>query len=321
MRTYRTSSRLLVPVAVATALLGSGAASAAITSVDLSNYSLIGTFVLPAGVASEASAVTYNWDTGTLFVLGDEGDAVAEVTKQGALVSSMTFSSPTFADTEGLTYIGGGQFVLVEERLQTLYKFSYAPGGSLNPTTLQSADLDGMVFGVGNIGTEGVSFDPRDGTFVTVKEVGPQEVRRHTVNFGTGAATTTSIFNPAGLGVADLSDVQVLAVVPSLLGTADEGNFLIFSQESRRLLEVSPTGAVLSAFNFAASVDNAEGVTIDSDGIIYVVDETLGAGESGPPAMYVLAPVPLPAAVWLLGSGLFGAAGVLRRRRAEHAAA
>ena len=242
--------------------------------------------------------------SGTLFVLGDEGDALAEVTKQGALVSSMTLTG--FDDTEGLTYVGNGQFVLVEERLQTLYKFSYTAGGSISRGALQSADLDGQLQGVGNVGTEGVSFDPRDGTFVTVKEKTPQEVRRHTVDFGAGTATSMSIFPPSGLGLLDLSDVPVLAAVPSLIGTPDEGNLLIFSQESAKLYEVNATGSILSAFDFSLLSSSAEGVTIDADGIIYVVDES--------PTLYVLAPVPLPAAVWLLGSGLLGAAGVFRRR-------
>ncbi len=41
----------------------------------------------------------------------------------------------------------------------------------------------------------------------------------------------TSLFNPSSLGVLDLSDVAVLATVPSLLGGVDEDNLLVFSQE------------------------------------------------------------------------------------------
>lgn len=40
-------------------------------------------------VASEASAVAWNADTGTLFVLGDEGDALVEVSTTGSLISTM----------------------------------------------------------------------------------------------------------------------------------------------------------------------------------------------------------------------------------------
>ncbi len=73
-------------------------------------------------LAQEISAVTYNWDTDTLFVVGDGGTSIVQVTKTGQLIDSMTLapgSSPQgtdFYDTEGLTYVGGGKFVVIEER-------------------------------------------------------------------------------------------------------------------------------------------------------------------------------------------------------------
>lgn len=302
------TKRVLAPLALALAsLVGARAASADVTSVDLSHYSVSASYFLPVPLALEASAVAYNWDTDTLFVLGDEGDALVEVTKQGALVGSMTMTG--FDDTEGLTYIGGGQFVLAEERLRDLFLLTYSAGGTVARSSLQSADLGATV---GNIGIEGVSFDPRDGTYVTVKEVTPQEVNRNTVTFGSpGTGTPSSIFNPAGLGLTDLSDVQVLAQLPSLIGTPDENNLLIFSQESRRLVEVASNGTVLSAFELAGVI-NAEGITIDRDGNIYIVDENDAASQ---PRLFVLSPVPLPASLWLLSSALAGCAALAKRRR------
>ena len=82
------------------------------------------------------------------------------------------------------------------------------------------------------------------------------------------------MFDPPALGVLDLSDVSVLSTVPSIVGTLDEDNLLIYSQESAKLLEVSPAGAVLCSFDFALLSSTAEGVTIDTDGVIYVVDES-----------------------------------------------
>ena len=92
---------------------------------------------------------------------------------------------------------------------------------------------------------------------------------------------------------------------------------LIFSQESKRLVEVNgaagSSGTVLSFFDLPG-VLNAEGVTMDYDGNIYIVDEN----DAGPaPRMFVFAPVPLPAAFWLLGSALIGFASVVRRRLAS----
>src|SRR5262249_55178016 len=70
---------------------------------DLSRYARAGRFTLPEpprttppdGVsllAQEASAVTYNWDTDTLFVVGDGGTSVVQVSKTGALINSMTLA-------------------------------------------------------------------------------------------------------------------------------------------------------------------------------------------------------------------------------------
>ena len=280
-------------------------AHAAPLSIDLGQYTLAHTYALPVIAAEEASAITYNWDTDSLFVLGDEGDALVEVSKTGVQLSVMTLTG--FANTEGLTYVGGGKFVLTEERLRDAFRLTYVAGGSVDRAALPSADLGTTV---GNIGIEGISYDPRDGSFVTVKEVSPQEVKRNTLNFGSpGTASSSALFTPA-LGVTDLSDVQVLATVPSLATGADADNLLIFSQESRRLLEVSASGAVLSSFDFSALASDAEGVTIDFDGNIYVVAET-------GPTMFVLSaptPVPLPAGWVFAVSGVGLLIGGARRR-------
>ena len=135
--------------------LPASAACGQITSLDLSNYRHTATFDLPAA-ASEASAVTFNPETGNLYVLGDEGDAIVEVTRAGAVVSSMTLTG--FDDTEGLTHVGGGQFVLVEERIQDAYRLTYVPGGTAARASLPTVSLGETV---GNVGLEGISFEPR----------------------------------------------------------------------------------------------------------------------------------------------------------------
>ncbi len=247
-----------------------------ITALDLADYRLSATYLLPAVSAAEASAVTYNWNSNTLFVLGDEGDAVVEVTTTGELVSSMTLTG--FDDTEGLTYIGGGQFVIVEERLQDLFLLTYAADGSIDRSLLPTVSLGPTV---GNVGLEGISFDPFAETYIVVKEKTPQAVLEATVDWSVPSGSTTDLFIPS-LGLFDLSDVQVLTTVPSLIGSDDQDNLLIYSQESARLLEVTRGGAVLSSFDFTGIATDAEGVTIGPDGTIYVVGET--------PALYVLTP-------------------------------
>ncbi len=277
------------------------ALSANINSVNLANYSLTGTYSLPSYEAAEASAVTHNWDTDTLFVLGDEGDMLVEVSKTGAQLSSMILGG--FDDTEGLTYIGGNQFIVTEEREQDAYLLTYSAGGAVTRSSLQSADMGPYV---GNRGIEGISYDPMTGHYFTVKEKSPQAVNQVELQLGKpGTATVTPVFSP-DLGLSDLSDIQVLSTVLSL-GSADYENLLIFSQESATLLEVSRNGDILSSLNLSAIADDIEGVTIDADGTIFLVGET--------PELYALTAVPVPAAAWLFASGLAGL-GWIRKKKA-----
>lgn len=267
-----------------------------ITSLDLSQYQLAGRFLLPTPLAEEASAVTYNWDTGTLFVLGDEGDALVQVSGNGTLINSMALTG--FDDTEALTYIGGGQFIIGEERIQDVYRLTYAAGGSVARSALPVTSLGPTV---GNVGIEGLSFDPLTGRVLAVKEKTPQRVADAFLDFNSADSALTDLFVP-NLGVTDLSDIQVLTTVPSLLGTADQDNLLVYSQESRLLLEVTRAGVVLSSFSTAFLPDDIEGVTIDRNGVIYLVGET--------PELYVLTQIPAPGA-----AGLLGLAGLLAARR------
>src|SRR5262245_15040672 len=107
----------LVVVGLAAARAGVGgsrparASAAPLAGVDLSKYVRVGRFDLPGPtrtpappgslLAQEASSVTYDWDTDTLFVVGDGGTSVVQVTKTGQLINSMTLapgSSPQGTD-------------------------------------------------------------------------------------------------------------------------------------------------------------------------------------------------------------------------------
>ncbi|KAB2922238.1 MAG: PEP-CTERM sorting domain-containing protein [Dechloromonas sp.] len=292
--------------ALALAMAAVAPAQAALTSLDLANYRLSATYQLPSVTASEASAITWSWDTDTLFVIGDEGDYVVEVDKQGNQLSKMNLFG--FDDTEGLTYVGNNQFVVVEERLQSVYLFDYTADGAIGRSFLQSATLGPTV---GNVGLEGISYDPASGGFILVKEKVPQAVYGATVNFATGSASVSELVARENqfsqlFGTLDLSEVQVLSTVPSLLGSADQDNLLILSQETPRLMEVTRDGTVLGSFDLSAVAPDIEGLTIDGNGTIYLTGET--------PLLYVLTPVPEPAsyAMLLAGLALFG--GIARRR-------
>ncbi|MCQ8130483.1 SdiA-regulated domain-containing protein [Methylomonas rivi] len=311
--------------AISFAVFASGANAAA--SLNLVNYQLTGNYALDTlgGMGLEASAVTYARDRNSLFVVGDEGLGVVEVSLTGQTLGTMAFNwtstGSTNNDAEGLTYLGNGQLVVVDERPQIAYQFGYNAGGTVDLNNQPKVAITGSTVSVGNVGTEGISFDPRDGSFYSVKQDNSAQLRKSTLNFaaGFGTATTTTPFSGTSslFGLNSLSDVQTLSPIDSLAASAAADNLLILSLDSKMLAEISPfTGQVLSSFDLASVTAQAiEGVTVDYLGNIYLVAENNGTSYTNS-RLFVLTPtaVPVPGAVWLFGSALIGFLKIGRKK-------
>lgn len=292
-------------------------------SINLGSYVPAGSYAIPAlgGLGLEASAVTYARDRGTLFVVGDEGLGVMELSRTGSLIGTMSFdwagTGSTHNDAEGLAYLGGGTLVVVDERPQIAYRFSFADGGSVLLNNQPKVAITGSAASVGNAGTEGISVDPRDGRFFTVKQDNPARLLGGTLSFAVGGGTTTmtTLFEGATslFGLASLSDVQTLGGVDALAGHAAADNLLILSLDSKRLIEIDRAGNTLSSLDLSGLTTQAlEGVTIDELGTIYLVAEDSGSGNS---RLFVLTPVPEPGTYALMLSGLLALGWAAHRRR------
>jgi uncharacterized protein YjiK len=293
-----------------------GSPGRTITGVDLSTYVRVGRFDLPeptrtppplnSRLAQEASAVTYDWDTGTLFVVGDGTTSVVQVSKTGQLIDSMTLAPAEFNDTEGLTYVGGGKFVLAEERDRTAILFTYAPGATLTRSDTQTVTLGTIA---GNTGMEGISYDPQTGGFIAVKEAQPQGIFQTNIDFAAGTATNGSpttensinLFDPALAGLLDFADVFALSNVPTLNGYPDSTHLLLLSQESGRIVNIDRSGHISSSLSILSDPGNPldvpgqqhEGLTMDPSGFLYVVSEN-GGGDIDHPQLWVYAPASVP---------------------------
>lgn len=295
---------------------------APISMVDLSTYVRVGRYdlpepkrtALPAGtpthnlLAQEVSGVAYNWDTDTLFLVGDGGRSVTQVTKTGVLVDTMTLALGTspqgtaFYDPEGITYVGGGVFVFSEERDRQLVRFTYAAGTTLTREDTQTVKLGTYV---DNTGTEGLSYDPLTGGFVVLKEISPIGIFQTTVDFDAGTASngspttenSTNLFDPALLGMSDVADVFALSNLPAFAGKAQEGNLLVIGQEDARIVNIDRSGTIHSSLQIVSDVGNPlsvgnqqhEGLTMDRLGNLYVVSEN-GGGGIDYPQLWVYAP-------------------------------
>jgi uncharacterized protein YjiK len=312
--------RNLLRTLAAAALALSASAAGATSSINLGLYQVSGSYAIDTlgGMGLEASAVTWARDRGTLFFVGDEGLGVVEISTTGATVSSMRFSgwpsASTNNDAEGLAYLGNGLLVVAEERLQDLFLFGYVPGGSVNLALAPSVNLGTTV---GNVGIEGISFDPRDGKLFAVKQDNPAQLRGGLASFSLGGGSFVEQISFSGtsslFGLASLSDIATLGGVDALAGTPAADNLLILSLDSRRLIEIDRAGNTLSSLDLAGFTAQAiEGVTIDQFGIIYLVAEDSGTPNS---RLLVLTPVPEPQAAALMLSGLLAMGWLSRRRR------
>lgn len=303
------------------------AAAAAQAQIDLSTYVRTGVFNLPSAttganlLANEASAVTYNWDRDSLFVVGDGGTSLVEVSKTGALISSMLlsgFTATATGDPEGIAYVGNGQFVLSLERVRQAALITYSAGGTATLAATPKITMGPP--GAGNNGNEGIAFDG-GGNFIVVKQTSPQQVFRTALDFtaltssnGSAAAEPTGLFNPAVFNAVDLSDVYALSVLPASLTGADAGSLLVLSASSNRIWEISRSGSILSQLALdGTSAAQTEGLAMDFAGNLYVVNEN-GGGSSAVPQLWVYAPVPEPGTWALLMAGLGLVAATVRRR-------
>jgi uncharacterized protein YjiK len=270
---------------------------------DLSNYSQVGRYSLPVGtganlLAEEASGITYNKDTDTLFVVGDGSTSVTQVSKTGVLIDSMVLAADTtkpqgtyFYDVEGITYLGGGKFALVEERYRQINEFTYLPGTTLAGSGTRTVKLGTTI---GNIGIEGMSYDPMTSGFVMVKESAPLGVFQTTVNFASGTASNGSattmdsanLFDPIKTGLNAHNDVFALSnILPST--APDYSHLILLSAPDGKIVKVDRAGNVLSSL-LVGSIAQNEGVTMDAQGNIYVVGEQ--GGGPGRPELLVFSP-------------------------------
>jgi uncharacterized protein YjiK len=276
-------------------------------TINLANYVRVGRYDLPEPTSTahpvnnllcqEASGVTYNWDTDTLFIVGDGSTAIVQVSKTGVLINTMTLAqgaSPQgteFYDTEGITYIGNGQFVMAEERDRKLVKFTYVAGGTLTRSNTQTVTLGTFV---NNTGTEGLSYDPITNGYIVLKEITPMGIFQTGVDFTAGTATNGSpttvdsinLFDPALLPVTDVADVFALSNIPALSTNTLYPNLLVLSQESAKIVNVNRSGVISSTLNIASDLGNPldlpnqqhEGLTMDRDYKLYVISENGGGG-------------------------------------------
>lgn len=145
---------------------------------------------------------------------------MVELSLSGQTLGTMAFdgsgTGSSNNDAEGLTSLGGGRLVVVDERPQMAYRFSYAAGGSVALNAQPEVAITGSSASVGNVGTEGISVDSRSGSCYSVRQDNPAQLRVNTLSFavGGGTAATTVLHTGqaiAGVTVDSLGNIHLVA--------------------------------------------------------------------------------------------------------------
>ena len=222
-----------------------------------------------AGVAANLSGLTYDPERRSLFAITNAPPEIIELSLSGDVMRRIPLSG--VSDPEAIEYVGPGKFVLTDERRQALVHVRIDAG----TRAIDGGRAPRLALGIGrngNKGFEGLAFDAASGRLFVAKERDPQriyEVR------GFPYAATVDIAEDAARDAAlpgtDLAGLHF---------DAASGHLLALSEESRLLVEFATDGRPLSSLSLAAgrsglqkAVPQAEGVTLDDQGRLYVVSE------------------------------------------------
>ncbi|SES80946.1 SdiA-regulated domain-containing protein [Thorsellia anophelis] len=280
-------------------------------SFDLENYTKTGQYDLEIGtdstnlLAAEVSAVTYNKDSKTLFVVGDSGTSIVQIGLDGKTIDSMPL--PQFLskhDNEGIAYIGNNEFVYTDERERVAHKVTYNPNANLVRRDLQELKIGTTV---GNDGIEGVSYNPVDNHYYFVREtfgLFKTSLNFETKEISNGGPETVDSENLFDLNklhlenqgrIKDIGDIYALGnILPE--GSKDRNDLLVLSEASGALIKISPEGIKSSERYLELSPDPSqaphaqlEGVTMDENLTLYITAEN-GDGVTGKSQLWVMTP-------------------------------
>lgn len=271
-RTMGYFTTAIVCLCIATAFVSAVEAPKQTTGL-LNGYALSDGPITIDSIPDDGSAATFNPLTGTLFVCPNNPPAIMELGLDGT--HKRTIELVGFEDTEGVTWMSGTKFAILQERRRVMAIANIkADTTVVDIKQCQTYLIDPI--NAGNKGIEGVTFDAKANCLYIVKEKAPRKIYRVALPTTAGGDTAPTITNPwdieeTGLGMDDVSGVYYHAAT---------GHLLILSDESKCVVETTVDGKEVSRLSFAAGaagleteIPQPEGITMDSKGKLYIVCE------------------------------------------------
>ena len=227
------------------------------------------------GLTRNASGLTFNAETGTLFTVINRPAQIAEITPQGRLLRVIELDG--VRDPEGITYVQGDTYVIADEHSHGMYWVRIGP----DTTRVSVAGQPRLRLGIDNVhnsGFEGVSWDSAQHRLFVVKEKLPLRVlviRGLDVNDAApGFDIDISEWKSPRAASLFMSDLSSLTL------HEPTGHLLLLSDESALVVEYAADGQPVSMLplwrgfhGLQRKVPQPEGLAVGPDGAIYVLSE------------------------------------------------
>lgn len=223
--------------------------------------------VLPGMEDDEASDLTYNPASKTLFAVMGKNPFLVELTLEGDVLRKMPLVG--WSNPEGVAMLEGGRLAIVDERDHTLTIVTLtADTQSLNIADFTPYDLGPSANQ--NKAFEGVAWDPLQKRILLGEERPPALFSLSS----DGHSPLTGDKQRLPNDELDLRNLSALGVDPRT------GHLLVLSADSNMLLELDEKGeqvsfmTLLGGFNgLNKRIPRAEGVAMDEHGTLYIVSE------------------------------------------------
>lgn len=236
-------------------------------SVWLPDYqAVIDAKPLPGMEKDEASDLSYNPQTKTLFSVMGKNPFLVELSLQGDVLRKMPLNG--WNNPEGVTVMENGSMAVVDERDHTVTVVKVDAG----TTALNKADFPSHDLGPSkdqNKAFEAIAWDKRNQQLVLGEERPPA-----LFTWKSDGNTLTGDKQKLASTELDVRNLSALSIDPRT------GHLLVLSADSHLLLELDETGeqvsfmTLLGGFNgLKDTIPRAEGVTLDESGNLYMVSE------------------------------------------------
>ncbi|MDP3609301.1 MAG: SdiA-regulated domain-containing protein [Methylophilus sp.] len=244
-------------------------------ALDLKNYHVIIDGLAIKGLKN-ASDLTFNADTNTLFTVLNQESKIIELSLDGKVLRSIHVDGVD--DMEGVTHLYDNHFVIADERDSRLVLIELPRNVNLVDAT-HAPKIRLGINDRGNKNFEGLSWDGRKQRLLVVKERDPKYMisvkglveGRVNQSLHLDIEKLSKYDNMLNLAMRDLSAVHYIS---------RSGHTLLLSEESKLVKEFDENAKPLGALSLwkgfhglKSNIPQAEGITLDNHGNLYIISE------------------------------------------------